>query len=227
MPDPTPPAPVNPEATSAVTEAEINARIEKARKEEKEKLYGELQALQAKLETSNQTVAQLQAIQTKLETAEAQIAALSKARTSNGEVDIKALLLEAQATVEGKLSKQLSDMQAKLDAKDAEARRMRLDSLKRELIADAKGRIIVAMVVGDTEEALRASAEESKRQYEAIVASNSAPGSTVVPPPPVSPNSNGGNPPVAGIDGFKRTNDSKKFGQTREQLMAGMKERYG
>ncbi len=230
MPDPTP-APDNTPAPqpNMVSEQEVIARIEKARQEEKQKLYADLQALNAKLETANLSVSQLESIQQKLARAEADLAALGKAKTAGGDIDIKALLNEAKSAVEASLSEKIRQLEDRLAEKDREAVVARLSALKQQLVSDAKGRIIAAMVVGNTEEAIRASAKEAMAEYERIVAANVTNPGAPVPPPPINPRAAGGgeNPPASGVDGYKKTGDTKAYATNREALMSDLKKRFG
>jgi hypothetical protein len=234
--NPAPAAPVS--ATPApLTEAEVNARIEAVRKEEKQKLYSELEGLKqqvAALDASKQEITKLTAQVTE---AQQQLAAVSKAKTATGEIDTIALARQVaentRAAVAAETNKALSELQAQMKELERLNTQQRLDAIRTQLIADANGQIIAAMVMGNTEAELRASADAARQQYQAIVASVRQPGTTpaapIVPPPVVQPRTiNGGaQPPATGLDAVVRTGDAKAFGKNRQQIMSDLKARFG
>jgi chaperonin cofactor prefoldin len=245
MPDPTnttPPAAVPPAAETHagfVPEAEVLNRIEKARQEEKSKLYGEIETLNNKIKTAEEngtkTASQLAEMDRQLQEKIGQLAAVAKAKTAAGEIDVPALIKEtaeaARTAVRAETGTELQSLRGRLDTAEKEAKQARLGSLRQSLISAANGRIVAAMVTGDTEEALRQSAELAKQTYEDIAkASGPAPAAPALPagnpPPPIA--AGNGQPPSTGGDVvFQRTRDPKVFGQRRDGLMADLKTRFG
>lgn len=217
------------------TEAEVNERIEGVRREEKQKLYSEIESLKRWLADADLTKQERDALKAKLSEAESSIAAINAAK-KDGVIDplllAKQVAEDTRKVVSSEFGNRLSDMETKLTAANERARKQELNSFKQSLIAAANGRIIPAMVVGNTEEELTAAAEESKRQYEAIASStNQNSGvANVTPPPAINPRAaNGGNgtPPETGIDSFTRSGDPATFSQNRKQTLAALKKRFG
>lgn len=229
--------PAAPAAPAPLTEADLNARIEAARKEEKQKLYSELESLKQQVAAADLTKQEAAKLKAELTEAQGQLAAVSKAKTATGEIDTIALARQVaentRQAVAAETTKAISELQTKMSELERINQRQRLDALRTQIIAAAQGQIIEAMVMGNTEEEIRASAEAAKQQYQAIVASvRQTPGTAaapVVPPPVVNPRSvNGGaNPPQGGVDSFRRTGDPKAFGKNRQQVMAELKTRFG
>lgn len=228
----------NPNPTPApVTEEQINQRIEAARQEEKRKLYSEMEQLRqqvAALPQANEAKAELEQ---QLKDLKAQLAAFEKAKTDKGEIDTLALARqiadETRAIVSSQHQQEIAALNDKLARMEQEQKKQQLEALKKTLIAEANGRIVVALVQGNTEEELRRSAEEAKRTYEEIAQSSrqnppQAP-SQPPPPPPLNPRqaAGSGNPPASGVDGFKRSGDASTFGKNRQAVMADLKARFG
>lgn len=244
MPSEETPASPAPAAPAPVTysEADLTSRVEKARTEEKQKLYSEIQSLKKKAEDlESMSATQLKDLQTKLAEATSQLQTLEKARTPSGDVDIKALIADVSAQIRTELTtrhqaetKALTD---RLDKMEKEALAQALARVKQEVIAAAKGRIIPSLVRGETEDQLRQSAEEAKAEYERIVseaaASVPAPAAPEAPaafPPTLNPRAQSGGsaaPQPAGVENFKGTRDPAAFKARRESLLADLNRRYG
>jgi hypothetical protein len=225
-------APEEPTTVVSFTEAQLIERVELARKEEKAKLYNEIQLTNQKLATQDQSLAQLNQIQAELASAQQRLATLDKARTPTGEIDVKQLIADTAAAVESKKNTEINELRSRLDGMEKTAKQAKLDALRIQLVSEAKGRIISAMVVGDNEDSLRASAENAKAEYEAIVTAHAtSPASNPPapqPPPPLNARqaAGGGTPPQGGLDGFVRTRDPAAFAVKRNQLMDSLKLRY-
>lgn len=228
-PVPPPAAPEEPITVVSFTEAQLIERVELARKEEKAKLYNEIQLTNQKLATQDQSLAQLNQIQAELTSAQQRLATLDKARTPTGEIDVKQLIADTAAAVESKKNTEINELRSRLDGMEKTAKQSKLDALRIQLVSEAKGRIISAMVVGDNEDSLRASAENAKAEYEAIVTAHAtSPAPAPQPPPPLNARqaAGGGTPPQGGLDGFVRTRDPAAFAAKRNQLMDSLKLRY-
>lgn len=232
-----PPAPAPAGTPTAPTEQEINARIEAARKEEKQKLYSELEALKKQVAELNTNSAAAETLKQALQEAQNQLSLLSKAKSASGEVDTLALVRQVaddtRRAVQAEANKEVVALKTRLDEVERSNQQQKLQSIRNEIIAGYKGRIIVAMVVGNTEDEIRASADLAAKEYENIVASNTtqpAPGTpSPSAPPPIQPRAvnGGGNPPATGLDAFKRSGQPAQFGKNRKDVLNSLKERYG
>jgi hypothetical protein len=232
--NPTPaPAPA-PAPEKTYTEAELNTRIEAARTEEKNKLYGEINGLKEKLTQAGLTVQERDALKQQLADAQGQLSAIQKAQSDKG---VDPLLLAKQVAedtrkaVSTEFGAKLDAMQRSLDESNAARRKQELASYRASLIAAANGRTIPAMIVGNSEAELDAAAKEASKQYEEIAASSSnspAPAPGAGAPPPVNPRANGGGMPnQPGLDGFTRSGDPSTYGKNRQQTLAALKQRFG
>lgn len=219
------------------TEAELNERLEAVRKEEKQKLYSEIDSLKNQLKDSDLTTKERDALRQQVADAEKQIAAINAAKKADGSVDplllSKQVAEDTRKAMSQEYDSRFSEMQQKLNAAEERGRKQELASYRQSLIAAANGRIIPAMVIGNTKEELDAAATESKAQFEAIAApANPAPSPapSVNPPPIVAPraaNGGDGRPPASGLDAFKRTGDTASYAQNRKTVLAQLKQQHG
>lgn len=228
-------APVSPTSGNGektYTEAELNQRVEAARTEEKSKLYSEIDSLRTQLKDSTLTVQERDALKTQLNEAQAQLTAI-KAAQKEGAIDplllAKQVAEDTRKAVTGEFGAKLDQMQESLRKSQEAQRRQELANYRQTLITAANGRIIPAMVIGNTEAELDAAAANSKAQYEQIAAS-----ANVVPaasgagaPPPVSPQASGSGNNDRGVDGFTRNADPSTYGKNRAQTLAALKTRFG
>lgn len=230
----TPPA--APQTPPSFTEAEVNTRIEAVRAEEKRKLYSELEALKNQLTTANLSAQEVAALKTQLTEAQQQLSAMAKAKTTTGEIDTIALARQVAQDTRSAMTvetqRELATMTARMAELEKANRQQQLAALRTQLIAEAQGQIIAGMVTGDSEEALRTSAQVAKAEYANIVASvkqPATPGVAPTPPPVINPGAvNGGAvPPAQGLDAVRRTGDPKLFSKNRQQVMADLKARFG
>lgn len=231
------PAPIpTPTPAPGLTEEQINARIEAARREEKQKLYSEMEGLKKKVSDSDLTSAEMVQLKTQLTEAQNQLTAIAKAKTPSGEIDTVALARqvaeETRRIVEAANNEKLTTMQKRLEEVESNSKKQQLAAYRTSVIAGYKGRIIEAMVFGGTEAEIKASAEGAAAQYEAIVEENGnkvvpVPGSSV--PPPINPRAVSGNgqPPAEGVDAFKRTGSAAQFSSNRQKVLADVKARFG
>lgn len=163
------PGETTPPADKIPTQAEIDAKIavavEEAKKEaaaaEKKKLYDSLKKKDDELSSLRSKAEELE----KLEAARAQKAEEErKAKLSDEEKKAEAiananLKVEQLTTAFSKLKE---ETQASLKAKE-------LELLRKDLIAEAGGKIIPDLVKGSTEDELRESVEKAKARYQQIV----------------------------------------------------------
>lgn len=175
--------PTPPNTTPPAQVVDVEALIQKVRKEEKDKLYPEIEGLKTKvknleadLAAKNKEVRELndqiknadtnndaskQELQKKIDQLEAEITTLKdkkqKSATENEE----------------KLQKQVDDLIARLDKQERDseeaAKKMKLEMFKKDKIAEAKGELIEELVKGETEEEITASIETAKTKYKEIV----------------------------------------------------------
>ena len=161
----------NAPAPETLTLAEANSRVEKARKEEKDKLYPTITSLEAAVTESK---AALEATKTALNELTTKYEALVKAQSANGTVDIRALIDEtttrvAQSTRDS-LASEISSLNTKLNETQTRSRKLELKQYRDNAIEAAGGpdALIVALVTGDSEEAIDASVATAKTEFERI-----------------------------------------------------------
>ena len=158
--------PTNGEGTGTATQTPaINFEdlILKARKEEKEKLYPQI----AKLKEENQA-----------KTARINELLISVAEANEAVKAKDAELNKVKATVENntavndevvKLQNRVIELEAELANKDKEVNTIKLDTFKKEKMAEANGQLIPELVTGNNEEEILASIEVAKARYAEIV----------------------------------------------------------
>lgn len=166
-----------PPGTGDSGSANITALIEKARKEEKAKLFDKISALEKEVERLNGVVTKSEATITTLtqerDNAVGALDAIKSAKTADGAtVDVKGLV-EELSNASKKETKKLLDSTAKelnerIAALEAENRRLTLSKAKADIIQELGGsdEVIERMISGNTPEELRATALESKKILE-------------------------------------------------------------
>lgn len=142
------------------------AALEKVRKDEKDKLYADLQAARSQVETLTQKVTALEGentnLKTTVESTKASVSAdgktidVAKLVSEVSERAAKSVAQNAQIQIE-QLTSKLTEVQGQLNA-------TKVKELRERLIAEAGGpdAIIPELVKGNTEEELKASIAESK-----------------------------------------------------------------
>lgn len=158
----TEPTPVQPTATQGATPtANYEKLIEQAIKEERAKLYPEIERLKSEL-TAKQS--SLNELAVSLNNKDGEIATLKKSleNAKAHEANSKELA-KAQATI-----KELED---KLVTANSKINQVELDYYKKSKLRDFEGQIIPDLVYGTTKEEIDASIENSKKRYEEILAS--------------------------------------------------------
>lgn len=223
-------------APAPLSEQDINNRIEQARQEEKRKLYSEMEHLKKQVGELDLTAKQVADLQKQLSEAQAQLQSLSKARTAGGEVDTLALARQVaddtRRLVAAEKDAEVASLRQRLDVVERENKEQRLSAFRRDIIAKYQGKIIEALVVGGSEDEILRAAETAAKEYENIVARSQA-SSTPSPapglPPTVQPKAvnGGGTPPASGVDAFQRTRSPAAFASKRQEVLAGLKARYG
>lgn len=173
----TPPANTNtpPAPTGTVNYEEL---IANARKEEKAKLYPEIDGLKKKVNDyvlvvgeRDKTIAELTAENEKLKAENATLSEGAKAGKANGTQNAE---LSAKVTT---LEKLVVDWETKYNTDVAQ---IKADSYRKEKIAGANGAIIPELVTGNTPEEIDASFETAKARYAEIA--NQAVGNVHIPP---------------------------------------------
>ena len=141
--------------------------IAKARKEERDKLYPELNKYKEKVNNLMLVIAERDSeiadLKKELEEVKKENAKLQE----NVEKGVKTnkTISELTTTI-SVLERQLEELQAKYDA-DVTA--LKLEAFKKEKIAEAGGELIPELVTGNTEEEILASIEKAKQRYQEIV----------------------------------------------------------
>lgn len=141
--------------------------IAKARKEERDKLYPELNKYKEKVNSLMLVIAErdseIAELKKELEEAKKENAKLQE----NVEKGVKTnkTISELTTTI-SVLERQLEELQAKYDA-DVTA--LKLESFKKEKIAEAGGELIPELVTGNSEEEIIASIELAKQRYQEII----------------------------------------------------------
>ena len=129
----------------------IQRLLEETRQQEKDKLYNTIASKDNELKTQNDTIEDLKK----------QVDAKGEESMAN-EKELMAKIQELSAGQQA-LLQQIAD--------EKEANRLtNLANYKKDKIAEAKGEIIEALVVGDSEEAIDQAVEVAKAEYQKIVA---------------------------------------------------------
>lgn len=209
---------------------EVAARIEAARKEEKDKLYGDIQRLQNEVNTLKTGSEQAAKLQKERDDLAARLKVLESASTNNG-LNVQQVIDETTNLVKKTFQDQLVAMEQRVNVLDSEARTAKVELIKRQIIADANGEIITSLVVGNTEEELRSSAERAKAEFKAlkekITGKQQAP-QPGMPVPPVSGPQGAGTPPANHDKPLvDRPGDMKDWRARRQEALAKMRQMYG
>jgi hypothetical protein len=236
-----------------ITIAERNQAIEKARGEEKAKLYPQIQALTEEKEALKAKVAQHAENVTKLTeqlaSLKGKFEALEKAKGANGEIDIKALITEVttrvQQETEAKYKPELDAVRGDIGAMRAENRKLTLEQYKAKRIGEVGAEnLIVQLVTGTNEAEIDAAIESSKTIFESTKSRITGGQAPIQNPPgqgqgrtapPVVPTATGAQP--AGGGGAPGTNGQgvpevrnmsrQEWAAKRGQLKEEFAQRYG
>ena len=155
---------------------DVKTVIEKARQEEKEKLYDRIRGAKA-VESEN---AALKIAMDKLEKESAnlvkKIEDMSKKTSKpgdSGQVDTQVIIDETAKLVsqqmQANFKAERDQLVNQINTLSNQLTATSLSSLREKLVAEANGKIIPELVRGDTEENLRTSVIEARRAYEKIV----------------------------------------------------------
>lgn len=147
------------------TEPTVNFEdlILKARKEEKDKLYPQITKLKEENQAKTARINEL-------------LIAVAEANESVKAKDTE--LNKVKATVENntavndevvKLQNKIIELETELANKEGEVKTIKLETFKKEKIAEAQGQLIPELVVGNTEEEIANSIEVAKARYAEIV----------------------------------------------------------
>lgn len=170
--------------------------ISKARKEEKEKLYSEINKLKGQVDEKVKRINDLLiAIGEKdelLKGKESEIAELKKGSKVSESEEVKNLKLK------------ITELENSLAMKDSEVASIKIESYKAQKIAEAGGELIPELVTGSTTEEIDLAIENSKTKYAEIVGRvketvvvTQKPSTQI---PPVNPNTQAFNQSVAQMD---------------------------
>lgn len=141
--------------------------IAKARKEERDKLYPELNKYKEKVNNLMLVIAERDSEIADLKKELEEVKKESEKLKENVEKGVKTnkTISELTTTI-SVLERQLEELQAKYDA-DVTA--LKLESFKKEKIMEAGGELIPELVTGNSEEEILASIELAKQRYQEII----------------------------------------------------------
>lgn len=160
--DPTPAQPPVAPSIKTFTQDEVDALVTKARRDEKDKLYRDLDSAKKKASELEDSIkvkeAEIEGLKSSSTEAQQLRAQLEKLQVEaqNASKRVETLLGEA-------LDRQKDEFEKRMEA-------LRLDAVRRELIASANGEVIPELVSGSTEEEIRASFAKAKERYTSIQA---------------------------------------------------------
>lgn len=159
-----------------LTQEQLHQAVEKARLEERAKLRQELDTVATRAATLEETLKAEQAAKTELATRVSALeAGVTKTATGEPVVDIAKVVEQATSAVATRLNsdhaKTLTEMQTQLSALREESNRNRLAATRERLIAEAGGinALIPELVVGSTEDELKAAVTRSKSIFDRTV----------------------------------------------------------
>lgn len=169
--------------------AQVQSMIETARKEEKDKLYGDIEKLKSEKKTlQDANTGYLKVVSERDQQITTLTAEVTALKDSQGKSQTEQL-----TAAEAKIA----ELQGALSAKDAEwtgkLEMMKLEAVKSSLLATAGKEIIPALVTGNTEAEIRAAYVASRKMYFEIkgveVDDQGNPKATATPPgtPPATP----------------------------------------
>jgi len=228
------------------TEEEVNQRVEAARRDEKAKLYEELNglrknkdALQTELdnakgqvETLNQQIETLKSEKVDLQNKHD---ALVAAQKEDGAVDTEKLIKEVTDRIrneyeqtQGKTNKEL---RAEIERLRQEKRVSDLKAYRQLKIAEAGEDIISEMVSGNSEEEIDRSIEAAKDAYGKYIkkSTNDTTGGGTPPPPPPASKSGGTastSTPSGGLEGFQRFQNPNEYAKNRDTILQQVRQRF-
>lgn len=227
------------------TDAEVSQRVEAARRDEKAKLYEELNGLRKNKDSLStdfeSSKTQVQTLTDDCEKATKALAelqsqhdALVAAQKENGSVDTEKLIKEITQSIrkeyedtQGKttlqLQKELSDLR---EAK----RHSDLAAYRTEKIQAAGGTLISELVRGNSEDEIDRSVTEAQEAYKKYIKANAgnegnADGSPP-PPPPNSPSGGSRTPTSSQLDGFTRPNSREDYAKNRSKVLDDVRKRF-
>ena len=248
--DNSPPPPKNDgNADSSFSQAEVDARVEAARRDEKSKLYEELNGLRRSKETlSNDlkakeaeiadAVKNLKESQTALADLQQKHDALVAAQKDDGSVDTEKLIKEITQRIrdehdanQGKTNKELRDEIAKLRE---DKRASDLATYRNQKVQEAGNEIIAELVRGSSEEEIDQSVEAAKEAYRKYIVPAKGDDKTQQtngnkePPPPPSNSSGGGKPSSDdSLQSFRRSTNREAYAKDRSKILEQVRERFG
>lgn len=155
---------------AGLTEEEVNKRIEAVRKQEKDKLYGEISSLREMVkELRDSAKAEQEAKEKIAQEAEAQADAERKAKLSSEE-----RMIEQLRTFEERLAREASERQRLEDELDEERSQRELDTYRQSLIKIAGDDIIPDLVQGKSKEDIDRSVAFAKSRYQELFSASKA-----------------------------------------------------
>lgn len=162
--------------------ADVKSVIEKARQEEKQKLYDKISRAES-IESENtalkKSITQIESENADLKAKfEASAKEPKKRQKENEEVNISMIVDETAKAVAQELGtrfqKEREELTTRIRQLEQSLTQRDISVLREKLIAEAGGKIIPALVRGSTEEEIQTSVIEAKKEYERIASSFSS-----------------------------------------------------
>ncbi len=235
-------------APETFTLAERNSFAEAARKQEKDKLYPEMEALRGKVTELNGVITALTADKTALTgqvtTLQGQIEAFGKVNVKGQELDVAALIAEvtekASKATAAAYEPRLAALDTEVSTVKKHNRKMTLEQYTASKIREAGGEnaLILQMVRGETEAEIDAAIEVSKATFEQVRTKVGGTAPTIPNPnearvaaPPVLPNGQpaapgGGGAGGAGVPNVREMS-LKDYVTNRQSIKQKAAQRYG
>jgi hypothetical protein len=174
-----------PPPAETFTTQQLHAAIEKARSEEREKLRNQLEQATTEVTSLKADVVRLNA---ELKKTADELSAIKAAAKPDGGIDIEKVIEQTTSAavnrVNSEWSQKFQELQSELNVEKNTRQKLTLEQIKAKIIAESNGQLIPEMVVGSTEDELKASAERSKQVFARTIAAAGVPN--------LQQNSNGG-----------------------------------
>lgn len=226
--------------SNMMTKDEAKTAIEKAREEEKAKVFDKLnsaveaqRSVEASLQNANK---EKEALEAKVTKAEDSFNTLKASLGKDNKVDIAALINEATDKVTKKYEAMFTEERTKTSTELAnlskQNTKLSIERYRDKRVAEEGGEtaLILALVSGETKEEVDSSIDLSKTEFKKLQArfggnSNGSTDGKVTVPPPV--NSNATVPPPGGSTTLSvKTMDTKAYANRRSELMADLNKRF-
>jgi len=204
----------------------VNKSIEAARREEKEKLYPQIEKLKGDKETLEKKLAELQEEVKKLQ----ELVTVTKKTEENTNKTTDEKMKDAVKNALTEAQKQFADAEASLIKRVADLegtnKRLEIEKLRSRLIAEATAdgsKLIEPLVRGESEADIQAAIAVAKAEW--LKAFEAGKTGKVTAPPPAAPSPDvSGTVKVVDLDGYRNVTDPKKRKELREKMLVGLQE---